>query len=251
MEVVYAQEEAPLHFTKSVFLVGPTPRSSDVESWRPAMFAALEAEGFDGVIFCPEPRNADWKGNYDDQVSWESAHLELADLILAWIPRKIPDMPAFTTNVEFGEWLRSGKLLYGRPDWAEKCRYLDHKYREHGHEPYDNISSLAKAAVERLGEGALRRDGERHISLHIWQTEAFQAWYDSNKRREIGSMMQMYFGPFGLGSKRPYSLSPFGWKCGSVLSNDTKRTSASSHAAILSACWRSTCTNSFWNQELF
>lgn len=31
-----------------------------------------------------------------------------------WIPRSLPDIPAFAVNVEFGYWLHSGKIIYGR-----------------------------------------------------------------------------------------------------------------------------------------
>ena len=39
--------------------------------------------------------------------------------ILLW---EIPNMSGFTTNVEFGYWLHSGKVLYGRPDGAPKIK---------------------------------------------------------------------------------------------------------------------------------
>lgn len=35
------------------------------------------------------------------------------------------DIPTFITNIEFGEDLYSGKIMYVRPNSAEKCRYLD------------------------------------------------------------------------------------------------------------------------------
>lgn len=182
MQIVYAQEEAPQAYTKSIFLVGPTPRDKDTESWRPYMLSVLEGLGYDGVVFTPEPRDGKWCGGYDHQVEWESKHLELADIIIAWVPRKSPSMPAFTTNVEFGEWLRSGKLLYGRPAWAEKCRYLDWKYEEHGlGQPFLTEEDIAQAALDRLGNGAFRGGGERHVPLHVWHTKMFQSWYKSLK----------------------------------------------------------------------
>lgn len=183
MQIVYAQEEAPQAYTKSIFLVGPTPRDKDAESWRPYMLSVLEGLGYDGVVFTPEPRGGKWTGDYDTQVDWESKHLELADIIIAWVPRKSPAMPAFTTNVEFGEWLRSGKLLYGRPAWAEKCRYLDWKYEEHGlGTPFITEEEIAQAALDRLGNGAFRGGGERHVPLHVWNTKMFQSWYKSLKK---------------------------------------------------------------------
>lgn len=151
MEVVYAQEPTPLLTKKSIFLVGPTPRRQGVESWRPAMIDELRDAGFDGFVFSPEPRGGNWQGNYDSQVEWEKKHLELCDLIIAWVARKLPDMPAFTTNVEFGRWVGSQKLLYGRPMWAEKTRYLDWMYRDvTGEIPYIEMVDIAAEAVRRL-----------------------------------------------------------------------------------------------------
>lgn len=132
VHVIYAHEEAPDNYSKSIFLVGPTPRDENTPSWRPDMIAALEEAGYDGVIFSPEPRG-EFNSTYDGQVAWEKKHLEMADLILAWVPRQSPSMPAFTTNVEFGKYVGSNKLLYGRPSWAEKVRYLDWMYMDvHG-----------------------------------------------------------------------------------------------------------------------
>ena len=38
---------------------------------------------------------------------WDREGLIKASVIFFWIPRGLPDMPAFTTNVEFGYWLHS------------------------------------------------------------------------------------------------------------------------------------------------
>ena len=58
-------------------------------------------------------------------------------------------MPAFTTNVEFGYWLHSGKVLYGRPDSASKIKYLDWLYKvDTGLEPANNINDLLLEAIE-------------------------------------------------------------------------------------------------------
>ena len=59
---------------------------------------------------------------------WEREALINATVILFWVPRKLPDMSAFTTNVEFGYWLHSGKVVYGRPNDASKIKYLDWLY---------------------------------------------------------------------------------------------------------------------------
>lgn len=194
MEVVYAQEEAPPTLSKSIFLVGPTPRSENAASWRPAAIKALEIHGYNGVVFVPE-MSGGWLSNYNSQVEWEKKHLEMADLILAWVPRNLKTMPAFTTNVEFGKYVASGKLLYGRPANAPKTQYLDWLYADHGcGEPYSSITDLAGEAVRRLGAGAMRRGGERSVPLHIWNTNMFQMWYEAlgDNRLEDAKVLWSY-----------------------------------------------------------
>ena len=153
MEVVYAKEDLPsgVEWDPSIFLAGPTPRGGDdkAKSWRPKAMELLKAAGFRGVIFNPESRH-EYHGDYLDQIEWEQEHRGGADLILFWVPRKMPDMPAFTTNVEFGEDYRSEKMLYGRPDWAYKTRYLDFLYRQTGKEPASSLDDLIDQAIKFL-----------------------------------------------------------------------------------------------------
>ena len=138
---------------KSIFLAGPTPRNDDIESWRKYACEYLEKIGFDGVVYIPEYSNWKHKVNYLDQVMWEREALSNATIITFWIPRSIPDMPAFTTNVEFGYWIHTGKILYGRPNGAPKNRYLDWLYKiDTEKEPFDNLNDLLTNSVELINE---------------------------------------------------------------------------------------------------
>lgn len=180
MKVVYARQEPPESFTKSVFLVGPTPRDgTGGVSWRPAMIAALKKAGYDGVVYVPENEgDTPWAKNYLDQIEWERRYLERCDLILAWVPRDLETMPAFTTNVEMGSFMDSGKLVYGRPEEAPKNRYLDALYKEaYETAPLTSIEELAKVATIYLRKGAQRSGGERSVPYDIWRTQQFQSWY--------------------------------------------------------------------------
>ena len=58
-------------------------------------------------------------------------------------------MPAFTTNVEFGRYIGSGRVVYGRPDNAEKCRYLDWLYQDVTGNKYHN--TLKGTLEEAIG----------------------------------------------------------------------------------------------------
>ena len=82
---------------------------------------------------------------------WEREGLTKASIIVFWIPRSLPDMPAFTTNVEFGYWLHSKKIIYGRPDSAVKIKYLDWLYElDYNEKPFNNLDDLLKSAVKKV-----------------------------------------------------------------------------------------------------
>jgi ADP-ribose pyrophosphatase YjhB (NUDIX family) len=178
MKIVYALEDIPKSFKKSIFLAGPTPRDDIAKSWRPEVIQELKNQGYDGIVFSPERDFS--KGDYTDQVEWEDACLNIADVILFWVPRTL-DMPAFTTNVEYGEWMKSGKCVLGYPKDAQKMRYLSTKTAEYFIPESDSIKGTVKNALSIIGEGAQRKNGEIYIPLNIWNTNSFQSWYSSLK----------------------------------------------------------------------
>ena len=142
-------DEVVLKGKNSIFLAGPTPREEKVASWRVAAVKKLEELGFDGVVFVPEYSTWVPKTNYVDQANWEREALTEATIILFWIPRSLPDMPGFSTNVEFGYWLHSKKVIYGRPDGAPKTKYLDWLYKtDYNEEPFNDLDKLLEYAVE-------------------------------------------------------------------------------------------------------
>jgi Nucleoside 2-deoxyribosyltransferase like len=127
MNVIYSDQK--VEFTaKNIFLAGPTPRSPQVKSWRPDALSILHKMGFKGTVFVPEYRNWETKFDYLTQVEWEWEGLEKSNAIAFWIPRDLITMPAFTTNVEFGSYVRSGRAYYGRPDGCSGNSYLDWLY---------------------------------------------------------------------------------------------------------------------------
>lgn len=140
---------------KSIFLAGPTPRKNDVHSWRPDACKYLQEQGFDGVVYVPELSSGKALFSYDNQIVWEWEALEKASLIVFWIPRNLINMPAFTTNVEFGYYVRDSKVLYGRPDTAESNRYLDRLYKRHhkDREIYNDLQALCNISVYLLKNG--------------------------------------------------------------------------------------------------
>jgi calcineurin-like phosphoesterase family protein len=146
---VYAEEDIPTLGDK-VFLAGPTPRSLDTESWRPEMIKLLREAGYEGHILIPEKRNLEEGYDYDTQVAWESDALDASDLIVFWVPRNLETMPGFTTNIEFGEWMKSGKIVLGYPHNADKMRYMQMKADKYGIERFGFMKDLADYVVDKI-----------------------------------------------------------------------------------------------------
>ncbi len=191
MHLFFSDDPIPEVVTKSIFLAGPSPRTKNEKEWRKEAIELLKKYNFDGEVFIPCPRHVfhdtptsnEW--NYDNQINWEVTHRHIANKILFWMPRKIQEnMPAFTTNIEFGEDLNSGKIVYGRPDDAEKIRYLDQRVEELNLKIYNNLEEQIKDTVQDLNNGAKRFLGEVYVPLHIWKTEMFQSWYQSHKNNQ-------------------------------------------------------------------
>ena len=189
MEVVYTGEEMTTKITKSIFLAGPTPRNKDeVESWRGDALEILRDKGFNGTVFVPEGRDGEFKLDYDDQVGWEEKYLNVADCIVFWVPRDLepdskgyPKMAAFTTNVEFGTWQSSGKIVFGAPPKATKNGYLKHYAEEYNVPVSESLVATLDDALDMLEDGAEREGGERFVPLFIWKQDSFQSWYKAQK----------------------------------------------------------------------
>lgn len=187
MKVVYALEDFPKQFSKSIFLAGPTPREENVQSWRKEALDVLQKMNYDGVVFVPEPRDSKWENEYDKQVDWERKCLNACDCIVFWIPRDLETMPAFTTNVEFGLYFESEKIVVGSPKDAPKNNYLKYISSKKEIKWNDTLENTIQEAITILGEGSLRTEGECFIPLVVWNTEMFQKWYKSQK--EIGNKL--------------------------------------------------------------
>ncbi len=160
MIINYSNQEV-IKGQKSIFLAGPTPRNEDVKTWRKEACAFIEKCGFDGVVYTPE--YSSWKplADYNHQVMWERTALSNASVIVFWIPREFPDMPGYTTNVEFVYWIHTGKVLYGRPENAAKKKYLDWLYKiDTGKDPYTSLEELLSNAVELANKVGVINENE-------------------------------------------------------------------------------------------
>lgn len=150
--VVYAREPLPA-VGPSVFLAGPTPREVAVASWRPGAIRELEA-GWSGpeplTVLTPESRGGRRAKEYHDQVDWEARALDAATAILFWIPRDLRTLPGFTTNVEFGLYARSGRVVLGAPPECpnpERNRYLVWVAQRYGVPVFETLPATVAGAL--------------------------------------------------------------------------------------------------------
>ena len=154
MNIIYAQEDlSSIVDKKSVFLAGPTPRSSEVEGWRQSAINLFSLSNFDGVLLIPEEENSSsFDFEFDTQIEWENEALEKADVILFWIDRNLSTMPGFTTNIEFGYWLGkdSSKLIIGSPAEAPKMKYILYQASENGIPHYQKLDELVFNTIKKI-----------------------------------------------------------------------------------------------------
>lgn len=176
MKVIYARDSLPTEMEKAIFLAGPTPRADGVKGWRTEALEILADAGYDGHVFVPEPADGQWASNYDEQIKWEEEALNQADCILFWVPREMENMPALTTNDEWGVWKNSGKVVFGAPPDAVKVRYQQYYADEYKVPLADTLKGTLEAALKKVGSGSLRVGGEVKVPLFIWEQSTFQSW---------------------------------------------------------------------------
>lgn len=147
MNIVFADQPLEIR-PPSIFLARPTPRAADVSSWRPEALDLLRQLEFTGTVLVPERRDWSVKFDYADQVEWEFAGLETCTAIAFWVPRDLLTLPGFTTNVEFGRYVNSGRCVYGRPPGAPHTRYLDWLFTKlTGTTPEESLRNTLAAAI--------------------------------------------------------------------------------------------------------
>jgi len=131
----------------SIFLAGPTLRNNPkaFTPWREEAIKMFSDKKFEGSIFIPEP----FTGDYEKQILWEEKHLDLCSCILFWIPRDMKTLPGLTTNVEFGDWMKSSKAVLGFPKEAEHMSYLEHKAKKYKIPVLNTLQETVSATILR------------------------------------------------------------------------------------------------------
>jgi 8-oxo-dGTP pyrophosphatase MutT (NUDIX family) len=207
--VVHASDEPPATWDAGVFLAGPTPRSPDVASWRPAAVDLIRRHWAGPgtlVVFVPEPADGRPWADYDDQRLWELRWLRVADQVVFWVPRDMATLPGLTTNDEWG-WIKdSGRAVFGSPADAVKVRYQREYAADAGVPLGGTLEETLRLALDRVGPGERRSDGERCVPLLVWSTPEFRRWYAVQRKAGntlLGARLAWTFRP-GAGTYAVY-----------------------------------------------
>lgn len=153
INLVMARETIP--HGPAVFLAGPT-HADPAMSWRPAAIAALDAAWDEArvlTVVSPESRFGVRAESYEDQVEWEMWARMSADAIMFWIPRDVVHLPGFTTNVEFGLDVLTGRAVLGCPPDCpnpERNRYLIFVAQQHGVPVSTTLSETVENALKLI-----------------------------------------------------------------------------------------------------
>lgn len=151
MRTVIPGQHLTSYHPHSIFLAGPTSRKNPSTAWRVEALHLLQSLNFEGDVFSPEPLIP--SGNKDEQIQWEFDHLNRATCILFWVPRSLDGddpLPAFTTNVEFGWWMQSGKTVLGTPPGARNVGYLHWHAKRLGIPTSTTIEDAVQLAIKHI-----------------------------------------------------------------------------------------------------
>lgn len=193
VEIVKAFESFPTHVRRTIFLAGPTPRSTEVPTWRPQAIALLESLNFQGHVFVPETDDpSKWKNGFEEQEAWEDEGLHRADIVVFWVPRDFtpdkngkPKMPAGTTNIEFGEHMKGGRLVLGCPSHAAQVGAMKKKAERYAIPVFDDLGATLACACRLIGDGAERVGGECSVPQNAWEFYPFREWVRNQQQTEL------------------------------------------------------------------
>lgn len=154
MKVCYYEDKEIYENMQSIFLAGPTPRNKNIKGWREEAIKILDELKFNGIVYVPQSKFKNFGElvlSYQDTIEWEQNRLNQASCIVFWIPRNLENMPAFTTNIEFGMYYKRKNVFYGRPIDAPKCKYLDYIYfRDTKIKPFENLKNLLEKTIKSI-----------------------------------------------------------------------------------------------------
>ena len=162
MKIIKPCENNSLNFSSlnedymknSIFLAGPCPRKNYEDDWRYEAFDILEELGFDGTVLSPtNDHYMKMRGQFDDmlmkQTEWEYKAMCIASAIVFWIPRS-KEHPAFTTNLELGQWWGKKGVYVGFPNDSWKNEYVDCRLKLMNEPRYTSLEEMLEKVVSDL-----------------------------------------------------------------------------------------------------
>ena len=128
-----------------LYFAGPTWLAEGEVNWHEIGIAHLRERNFSGTVILPMPRDGNWRGDDAAQIAWQLKAQQRATVIVFWMPRMGP-----VTNIEFGEWCRSGKIVLGSPPGTPKTDYALQRARTLGVPIGTTLSGTIDLALARL-----------------------------------------------------------------------------------------------------
>lgn len=145
MKIIKATESLD-SLQNAVFLAGPSPRQIDQSDWRNEAIKLFKELGFTGDILTPVNIKTKKDLFYEEQIDWEIEAMKKASLIMFWIPRT-EEFPAYTTNIEWGEFHLQPNTITGFPDDSIRNRYIDKRLELQGKPRYKTLRDTIQAVI--------------------------------------------------------------------------------------------------------
>ncbi|MCJ2181450.1 nucleoside 2-deoxyribosyltransferase domain-containing protein [Novosphingobium sp. 1949] len=151
-EVVTSPEALPATHERVRVFLGGTIDMGSAPDWQKQMIAALDNEN----VVILNPRRADWnpawrpeadEPNFRQQVEWELAALDSADVIVLYLS---PGSKSPVSLLEMGLHARSGKLIVLCPQGYWRKGNVDITAAKYGVEQVDDLAALIAATRRRI-----------------------------------------------------------------------------------------------------
>ncbi len=122
---------------KGIYLANPT-KEVELEA-----LSTLEQKGFDGVVYI---------GGIAER-EWNEEAIKNSNAVVLWVSKPQSETPSFTRCVNFEELISTGKLLYGRPNDADRLKYIDWLYEfDMSEKPFASMEELIDTAIAKCDE---------------------------------------------------------------------------------------------------
>lgn len=210
MKTIFYGDPAPkAPIPNSIFLAGcsVSPKAAERTEWRLDALAQLRAQNFEGTVIIPEFESGGFRREpFDDGqpatipglsrasekiIAWESAGLDHAGVILAWMPFALAaetspnSLPGFSTRAEVIRAITMDhpRLALGMPAGALAGGQIRYHAAKSGYRIYDNLGVTVSRAVELLQVPLIDKD--RRVELGIDGDHAFALLGDDIQSGEV------------------------------------------------------------------